>query len=919
MNKLRFCLIFFFTSIFLVGGTTGKIAGRITDKQTGEPMIGVNVIVRGTNYGSASDLNGYFSILNLPPGNYDLVASSIGYQNVKVTGIKVSIDLTATVDIEMTPATVAMEDIVVVGHKPLVKKDMTASTSVVKAEDIESLPIDNVSDLLSMQAGLTRDAGGGMHVRGGRSGEIMYAIDGVPMTDSYDGSTVVEVNKNMVNELQFVSGAFNAEYGRAMSGYVNIVTRQGDDELRMGVDSYLGDYYSEHTNIFRGVDQFDIAAINNLEGYLNLPIMKRKLWFFGNVRRSTTDGWINGKYVFNPWDITINKGASLPPQQRYDIQSTGDSSLVPMNWQDKLYTHGKLTWKATDNISVNINSIYDIEEWQDYDHGFAYNPKGRITRYRRSLTNSVTLSHMLSNKTFYTLIFSNFNKNYQHYVYEDKTDERYTHHLLFSQAPTESPSFLTGGTSRDHFDRATNNNLVKFDMTSQVNRVNQLKFGVEANFHRLDYEYIGLLQQAGVQNPSESGDPFVDVYVPDPDDPNENTAIDIYTRNPREYAAYIQDKIELQDLIINAGVRFDYFDAAGFVLNDINDPDIYRPKDPAHIDETFAERKDHWYKDSEPKYSFSPRLGVAFPVTAGGVVHFSYGYFFQAPNFEYLYQNPEYKFGGSTGNIGLAGNANMNPERTVNGEIGFKQSFMDIAAIEITAYFRDIRDLVGSRADEITIYGGTSWYNQLQNSDFGLVRGVILALDKPFSNGWSASIDYTYQIAEGNSSDPNAIRNQYLNGERPEIQMIRLDFDQTHTVNFNFSYASQQDWGFSVIGRYGSGYPYTPDQSINISTILTNKETKPESFNLDLNMFKRFQYKNISMKLYSRIYNLFDIINENIVYGNSGTADFSLDEYLYTQRNAPEIINTIEEYYRNPVFYSEPRRIEIGLSMDWNK
>ncbi len=196
---------------------------------------------------------------------------------------------------------------------------------------------------------------------------------------------------------------------------------------------------------------------------------------------------------------------------------------------------------------------------------------------------------------------------------------------------------------------------------------------------------------------------------------------------------------------------------------------------------------------------------------------------------------------------------------------------------------------------------------------------MIFALDKPFANGWSASLDYTYQIAEGNSSDPNAIRNQYLNGERPEIQMIRLDFDQTHTVNFNFSYASQQDWGFSVIGRYGSGYPYTPDQSINISSILTNKETKPESFNMDLNMFKRFQYRNISIKLYSRIYNLFDIINENIVYGNSGTADFSLDEYLYTQRNAPEIINTIEEYYRNPVFYSEPRRIEVGLSMDWNK
>ena len=919
MNKLRLCFIFLLTTIITYAGTTGKIAGRIIDKQSGEPMIGVNVIVQGSSFGSASDLDGYYSILNLPPGTYTISATSIGYSTVKVTDIKVSIDLTAKVNIDMESSALQMGDVVVVGHKPLVRKDMTASTAVVSAEDIESLPIDNISDLLNMQAGLTRDAGGGMHVRGGRSGEIMYAIDGVPMTDSYDGSTVVEVNKNMVNELQFVSGAFNAEYGRAMSGYVNIVTKEGDNEIRMGVDSYLGDYYTNNTNIFRGADQFDIAAINNMEGYLNLPIIQNKLWFFGNARRTSTDGWINGKHVFNPWDITTNHGPSYAPEDRYDIQSTGDSSLVPMNWSEKMYYHGKLTWKAMDKITVNYNSIYDSEDWQSYDHGFAYNPYGRINRFRRSFTNSVTISHMLSNNTFYNLIFSNFNKNYEHYVYEDKNDSRYTHNLLFSQAPAEAPSFLTGGTSTDHFFRETNNNLVKFDITSQVNRINQIKAGVEANFHQLEYEYINLLQQAGVQNPSESGNPYVDVYIPEINDPNENTAIDIYTRKPREYSGYIQDKIELQDLIINAGIRFDYFDAAGFTLNHKNDPDIYRPKAPDHLDETFEERQTHWYKDSKPKYSLSPRLGVAFPVTAGGVVHFSYGYFFQAPNFEYLYQNPEFKFGGQTGNIGLAGNANMNPERTVNGEIGFKQSIMNIAAVEITAYFRDIRDLVGSRADEITIYGGTSWYNQLENSDFGLVRGVILSIDKPFSNGWSASIDYTYQIAEGNASDPNAIRNQFLGGERPEIQMIRLDFDQTHTVNFNFAYASQQNWGASVIGRYGSGYPYTPSQSINISTILTNMETKPESFNVDLNMYKRFEFRNISMKLYSRLYNVFDILNENIVYGNSGTADFSLDEYLNYQREAPEIINTIDEYYRNPVFYSEPRRIEVGLSVDWNK
>ncbi len=917
MNIKQWFFVIFIVSFFvdIQAGISGKIIGQVSDKRTGEPLIGANIIVQGTNIGAASDIQGYFSILNVPPGIYSVKCSMIGFKTMTFEEVSVSIDLTTQIEFSMELSAVEMGEVLVVKHrKPLVVKDLTASTSVVKAEEINLMPVENVTELLNMQAGMIDG-----HARGGRSGEIMYAIDGVPMTDVYDGSQVIEVNKNMINELQFVSGAFNAEYGRAMSGYVNIVTKDADNSLRMGIETYTGDHYSQNTEIYRGLNVYQPMAVRDLEGYLNFPILRDRIFFFGDYRQFHSDGWINGKNIFNPWDITINRGASYEPENRYIIQSTGDSSLIPLNWEDRAYFHGKILVRPTKQINLNINSILDYHDWQNYNHSYAYNPAGDIVRHNRAMTNSLTMTHMLSTKTFYQAIISSYNRDYKHYVYEDPYDSRYTHYLLFQQAPTETPSFLTGGTNTEHFYRTTKNYLAKLDITSQVNSVNQIKAGVEFGRYQLDYKYYNVLQPAGIPAPSETMNPFVDVYIPDPDDPDENTAINMYVRRPQEASAYIQDKIEMKNLIINVGLRYDYFDANGQVLNDPTDPDIYRPKKLENITETIEERLKHWYLDTTPKSSFSPRLGVAFPITAAGVVHFSYGFFFQAPSFELLYQNPEFKFSESTGNLGVAGNSNLKPEKTISGEIGLKQGLSEDMAVELTAYFRDIRNLAGTRADEITIYGGTSWYNQFQNSDFGFVKGIIFALDKRLSSSWSATFDYTYQIAKGNASDPNAIRNQIISGEYPEIQLIRLDFDQTHTINFHFSYASTDNWGFSVIGQYGSGLPYTPNQSLNLSQLLTNSETKPEYFNININLYKTFYYAQTSFKLYARVHNLFDRLNEMAVYNDSGTADYTWQEYSYAQSGSPEIINSLDEYYRNPGFYSEPRRIEFGLSIDWNK
>jgi outer membrane receptor protein involved in Fe transport len=889
-----------FLAFISLHAQSGKIAGRVTDGSTGEPLPFVNVIVEGTTQGAATDIDGYYSIIGLRPGTFDVKASAIGYNSQTIQGIRVSIDLTTQANFQLTETSVELKgEIVVVATKPLITKDRTSSTAIVDANDISVLPVTEFQEVLQLQAGVV-----GGSVRGGRSGEVVYAIDGVPVTDVYDGSSVVNVSTSSIQELQFVSGAFNAEYGKALSGYVNIATKDGSNEFKGSLTTYVGTHYTTHDNIFMGLNKPDFWDIRDLEGSLSGPVINDKIFFYINTRYIYFGGWEYGQRVFNPWDITINRGPTFPVAERYLIDSTGDGKIVPMNWNEKLYFQGKLTWKPFSGGKVDFNYISDNVDYQDYNHFFKLNPDANFHNFSKGITNILAFTHTLSQNAFYTLNLSYFFKSFQQYVYKDPNDTLYTNTALLSQQPTEVPTFSTGGNPNTMFYRTTGTYGIKWDFMWQLDRINQVKAGIDFNRHDLGYNNLTLLQPDTLQDPQVTGYPFAAMRVPDPNNPNENLYIDVYTRKPLEFSAYIQDKIELKELIVNVGLRADYFD-----------PDIYHPVDPAHIAMTLEERRAIWYKDATAKWQISPRLGVAFPITDRGVIHFSYGHFFQIPNFNYLYQNPGYKFGQGTGNLGLAGNPDLKPEQTISGEVGLQQALSDDISFDLTGFFRDVRNLTGTTANEITIFGGSSTYSQFVNSDFGFIKGVVLSLTKRLSNNWSATLDYTLSSAKGNASDPAATRNALISGERPEMQLISLDWDQTQTINGTFSYTSSADWGFSFIAQYGSGFPYTPSQSINLSQILTNAALKPSSFNVDMRAYKDFLIGKNRISLFLRVYNIFDIKNQLQVYNDSGTADFTYAEYLANiSGNPTKIVNTVDEYYTNPSFYSEPRRIEVGMS-----
>jgi outer membrane receptor protein involved in Fe transport len=911
----------------LFSGTTGKIVGTVHDTKTSEPLIGVNIFITGTSLGATTDLDGSYFILNLPPGTYNLEAQYIGYSTVKIQEVKVNVDLTTKMDFSMQEAVVELaEEIVVVAQRSLVVKDLTATTATIDASEIQALPITEISEALALKAGYVDG-----HVRGGRSGEVAYWIDGMPVTDMYDGGQVVEVNKDMVEQLQFISGAFNAEYGQAMSGIVNITTKEpSGGKFGGNLSLYLGGHYSSHDNIFYNINNFDPTDIYNVDGGIYGSIIPNKLSYYVNARYIYFDGWYYGKREFNPNNISYTDSAGNYILSR-DESGKGDGDYVPMNWNRKLYWQGKLIYNITPMVKLTYSFISDDVNYEDYTaddnkgRNYKLNPDGNLNRFRAGYTHLLKLTQALSNSTFFDIGISYFDKSYKHYVYEDKYDPRYVHPRI--NELQQLYSFKTGGTDNQYFSRQTKTALLKFDFTSQLDKRHLVKIGLEGRKHNVSLDDITLRPLGGDELNLATDSPYMQPYVPDISSPYHSS----YEHNPVELSAYLQDKMEFSDIIVNLGVRIDYFQPDGVILTDPSDPDVYNPIRPQNRYQdlngngledpgesyTLEQRQAFWYKNAKSKTKASPRLGVSFPVTETGVVHFSYGHFFQIPNFDFLYRNPQFKLGtGTDQNQGLIGNADLRPEQTISGEIGFQQQIASDMVLDMTVYFRDIRDLTGTRAEAIEIFGGSATYSKLINSDFGFVRGIILSFKNRYKFGINYSVDYTFQVAKGTASDVEQARNALIGGDLPEVQLVPLNWDQRHTLNATLSYVADS-WGLSFISNLGSGLPYSPRKTEDVSSLRENSQNKPVNWNIDMRLNKEFTLYKQKFSVFLRVFNLLDRLNQLNVYDDTGRADFTTDLKRIEGLNPNLYVNTLEEWFTNETYYSEPRRIEMGLIINF--
>ena len=971
MDRIRITTIIYLLLVLsssITAGTTGKLSGTIKSKLDESPLIGANIMIENTGLGTATDLKGDYVILNIPPGKYNVTIRMIGYEVKKYENIRISIDKTtrlfSTLDIEAVKG----QEVIVNATRPLIDFDKTNSEAIVTSEELDIMPIEDVADVIKLQGGVTQDAGGGIHIRGGRSSEVAYLVDGVSVTDAYDGAIAVNIENANIQELQVISGTFNAEYGKAMSGIVNIVTKDGSDKLESYLQIYSGDHQSDD-NIYKDLRSYNITNDKNITMNLSGPIIKQKLNFFISARSYVSDGWLNGLQTFTMYGDTIHTDNNS--NGYFDSTDTKKEPYYrSMNWRDKYSIQTKLTYKLNPKLILRLNSIMSNEEWQNYDHYSQMAQEGQNTNYAGGNFIGLKLSQSFSSRTFYDININQSVHDYNSYLFNDPIDKRYItpDHLFWRNVsgaitPDLSEKYGMGlnffpqytfsrwGVNTGRFFRRTTTNSFKWDLTSQINKYNQIKLGFEFQRHLLEQDGYALLD-------SSQSDQIFTPSIPEKNSFNRTT----YEFDPIEGSFYIQDKIEYGDMIINAGIRYEYFDPRSYIPNNIHEPYIKNPRNPALDSLSMEERKNlnwgsvmytvedsignpitytyadyyqgfgnqenlyqktGWWKKTTVKNQISPRLGIAYPISDRGVVHFSYGYFFKIPDFSLLYNNTEVKLTDAGTDFGIFGNPDLKPERSVSYEIGLQQELLPNLKLDLRAYYKDSRDYVSSGIP-IDLGDGKSYYTYV-NKDYSNTRGIIITLDRFYQNGFGWHIDYTYQKAEGSNSDPSEEFGAVVNGQEPTRSIIPLDWDQNNNLNGSFFF-DYNGWVTSLLFQYGSGYPFTPvitnyeGQGGQLANVLIkNSRRKLYTYNFDLKISRGIKINNFKGKLFININNLLDTRNEISVYGDTGRANRTIEQVRANIISPYEPMrpHSLDDYFSRPDWYSEPRSIQLGLELRW--
>ncbi len=1006
MNLTRRFIIYMVISFSLVlyqtiiAGTTGKLAGKVIDGESGEPLPGVNIILDETTMGASADEDGQFFVINLPPGSYSVQAMYIGYTTKIIQNVEINIDRTTTLNISMKEEVLeGTEAIVVVAEKEIIQKDQTGSISIVGAADIEAMPVQSIDDVLNLQAGVIQSSDG-IHIRGGRSRETVFMVDGVTITN-LNGDRRIEVETDAVQEMQLISGTFNAEYGKAMSGIINIVTKEGGQNYSGQIQALLGSYfstsntYSVMTSYGSGtdpgtgntamIDQSDkplqsLRPQYDVRGTLSgpIPLLSNVLKFFVSGRYYNRNGYLYGRNWYTP--------QGLP----------GDSALVPLRQSESVSLQGKITFLPFSGFKIQYSAFYNQS---NVDHNtstiYRYVPESGRQQINKALSQNISLNHALSNKTFYDLKFSHFYSESESYLYDNPYLAPKYYIMLSKDIDGEivtEPAYYNNNAEKDAIVAQAKENgwtydfiidpsrpegyldpnvndirassysfadkytpldfdfgkdefwLGRFDITSQISKHHMVKAGAEARLHEVKRE--GFTLRPGTDASGNKIVPFEPIV-----EPISSIWHNIFKRNPVELSGYIQDKMEFDQLIVNIGLRFDYFDPDYIIPVDPADPDIYNPFNPEwkgpNWDEAYYqsllseeerklyaathsysthERKDLMQKRVEPKTQISPRVGIAYPISENGVIHISYGHFFQMPQARYLYGDaggvrPDYKLSiGSQQNI--FGNADLNAESTVQYEIGLQSRVFTGFGLDVTVFYKDIRDWVGISPLIDTKHTQTTRYVQYENKDYANVRGITLALEARPSNNFTAMLDYTYQVAEGTYTSPNDAYSALLNNQEPAMKLIYMDYDRRHGVNGILTYRSL-GWIVSMIGIYNTGFPYTPEKvagspQANYRGWRENISRRPAFSQIDLRVDKvLLETGPFTHRLFLRIFNLLDQRGELNVHADTGTAQFTTYGTHNWVTYNPNRIGSLEHYYLNPSWYQQPREIQLGYILNF--
>lgn len=894
--------------------TTGKIAGRVTDAKTGDPLPGAQIMITGKwvdntevempiMIGAITDKEGDFFIINVSPGSYTILIQMMGYETMRLTNARISVNRTFEINAKLKPTVIEGKEVVVVAKVLDMKKDQTSSVRNISSDDIEKLPVEDVGEVIAMQPGVVVG-----HFRGGRSSEASYLIDGLQIDEAF-GRTgkLVDVDVDVIEEVEVITGTFNAEYGKAMSAIVNVITKDGGNKFEGSASANFGNYYTTHNDVFIGLNNSEFNRNKDYRVNFRGPIIKNRLSYVLNGRYQDNNGHLNGIRRFN---VDNYSDFSSHDSTAWYSEHTGNNDYVPMDWNIKYSLFGKLTFKPINPLKLSLMYTFNDDEWQWYDHFYKYNPDGRPTGHRESKMTAFQVNHMLSKTAFYEFKASYVDNYYGSYVYKNPCDERYVHDAYFR---SDGPGFLTGGQSKGHTTRTMKDINLKFDFSWQINKHHSVKSGCLYTRHNLNNKSLI------IKNKYE-GDPNEYDYTIDPITGKRDYSAhyepivfgdssvysDIYKANPYEFTYYMQDKMEYDEMVITFGVRYDYFNPNTTYPSEWRNPanQLYYPNNPEKMSTLI---------DAEHKYQLSPRFGISYQLGKSALLRFNYGHFFQMPPLYSLFQNHSRLI--PPGNFATTlGNPCVNAERTIKYEVGLWQELMPGMNFEVAVFYKDIYDLLSAKV--ITTFDQVR-YGLYSNKDYGNVRGLELKYDFIYGP-ISAKINYTLQYTRGNADSPTFTFSRAGSKMDPVNKLIPMSWDQRHTLNASIGY-HKKNGGSTLTMYYNSGttYSWSPLQESPLYRVnlFPNNSYKPYQISVDLNAYYYlFKFGRNEVKLTLLVYNLLDRKNESWVYGSTGRAYTTIvrEKDLNTHRSD---FNDYMDRIHNPTGYTTPRMVKIGLGI----
>ena len=932
-----FVLVFALTVNIVLAGTTGKIAGRVVDKETNEPLIGINVVVKGTSLGAATDIDGYYAILSVPPGIHTIITSMVGYATVTVNEIRVLIDQTATVNVTMVSQAIEAGIVEVIAERNIVKKDVSTSVAAMQPEEIQSLPVSSIDQVVGLQAGVEN----GMVIRGGSADQLLLQIDGVTQRDPRNNSPISSVALTSIEEVAIEKGGFNAEYGQVQSGVINIVGKEGGvakysgaiqvkvsppapknfglsvyDPNSMWNKPYLDpavcwtgtnngnwDFYTQRQYpTFEGWNAVSKGLLSDNDPTNDLsPAACQRVWEWEHRRRPATDqpdynidgsfggpvpiiGGALGNLRFFT-SFIMDREMFLIPLTRDDYKNynwamkvisdlskvailmltatTGALYTSAVNFEESYLNNittfgiqnGVLPYNPTDYFSSSSASIAQM--LTDGRDSKIYSDGWYSDVVVRNLTLAGKYTQVVTANTFYEVSVEHVSRKYQtrHIAARDTgtTFEVIPGYFVNDESPdgysatsANSPisGMFLGGHSGEIIDSSiVNSYTAKFDLTSQVNKSNMVKFGVEFNTYDLKLNYeIGAPGYGGFTTVNEEWKPY-------------------------QFSSYVQDKIEMYGFIANVGLRMDVSNPNTEWVGATGDP-----LDPSHFSTYYSTDPsggDYSAQKAKVAVDFSPRLGISHPITENSKLYFNYGHFRELPSYQEIFRISRPPAGG----ISSVGDPSLVQARTIAYELGYDLVLFNNYLLQIQAYYRDISDIQGYTAYASNIKN--IQYNLATNNNYADTRGFEVTIRKSEGDWVRGLVSYTYQAttngAFGETSindDPAAQRQidqttQTLYQQKPVPQphaRASVTFLTPKDYGPNFLGMKPLDsWSLNILGdwRAGAWINYNPQGSAEFQNVFNVQCS--DYFNMDLRLNKSFNFGKFNLMVFMEVRNLFNI------------------------------------------------------------